>query len=395
MDIIKTKNIISKVINYRLARRGFVKAETPINFTLSVTNKCQSRCLSCNIWDLYRKEPEKLKEELTLDEIEKIFKSVGSVFFFNISGGCPFLRKDLPEIVELACIHLKPQVIHIPTNALAVERTFAATEKILNIMASYNPSMGLQIKPSFDGVGELHDEVRGVKGNFNKLIRLVHELKELKLKYSNLHIGLGTVISRNNVDGLKETMDYVDKLNVDSYISEIAENRDEMFNLEDPIAPTLNDFQSAMKGFKAHVHSKLKFKKGLARITDAFRLVYYDLAVKIFEKKEQVIPCYGGISNVHIDPYGNVWPCCVLGNKQSMGNLKEHDYKFDAIWNSRRASQVRTFIKQKKCHCPLANQTYANILCSFRKMIQVFGYLLPFRLNGAGGTSRSSGKLLP
>jgi len=142
-----------------------------------------------------------------------------------------------------------------------------------------------------------------------------------------------------------------------------------------------------MREFKAATRSKLNRKKGLARITDAFRLVYYDLTVDILNRKKQVIPCYGGISNVHVDPYGNVWPCCILGNTQPMGNLRETHFQFQEIWHSRQAAQVRQFIKQKKCHCPLANQSYANILCDFRKMTQVLRYLLPFKANGARGTS--------
>jgi len=376
-----------KVLNFRLARMRLARPENPLNFTYSVTNKCQSRCLSCNIWEVYRKDPEKLKEELTLDEIEKMFRSLGPIYFFNISGGCPFLRKDLPQIVELACTYLKPSVIHIPTNALAVERSLVAAEEILNIMRASNPKMKLQMKPSYDGVGENHDKVRGVEGNYEKLLRLVRGLKEMQKRHSNLFVGLGTVVSKFNIEHLDEIMKSTEALKVDSYISEFAENREEMFNVDNDIGPDPFQFQDAMERFKKFTLSKLRFKKGLTRITDAFRLVYYDLAGQIVEKKTQVIPCYGGISNVHVDPYGNVWPCCILGNTQSMGNLKDHNYDFQEIWHSRRAEEVRTFIRQKKCHCPLANQSYANILCSPRKMLEVFRYLLPVRANGARGTN--------
>ncbi|MFQ5673184.1 MAG: radical SAM/SPASM domain-containing protein [Nitrospinales bacterium] len=386
MKIKQGLHIAEKVINFRLTHMGVTPAAAPINFTFSVTNKCQSRCLSCKIWEVYRKEPEKLQEELSLDEIEKMFRSVGNVYFFNVSGGCPFLRNDLPEIVELGCRYLRPSVIHIPTNALAVEKTIVSVKKILAMLDARFPNIALQIKPSFDGVGSMHDEVRGVKGNFDKLLRLVAGLKELQKGRTNLHVGLGTVVSRFNIKHLREIMDYADKLDVDSYISEVAENRDEMFNTEDNIAPSPDEFKIAMREFKTAIHSRLSRKKGLARITDAFRLVYYDLTADILNRKKQVIPCYGGISNVHVDPYGNVWPCCILGNTQSMGNLKDTQFRFWDIWRSERAAEVRKFIKQKKCHCPLANQSYANILCDFRKLAQVLLHLLPFKVNGARGT---------
>lgn len=386
MAIKQALHVAKKIISFRLARLGVAPVAAPINFTFSVTNKCQSRCLSCKIWEVYRKEPEKLREELSLDEIERMFRSVGNIYFFNLSGGCPFLRNDLPEIVELACRYLRPSVIHIPTNALAVERTLAAVKKILAILDTHLPDTVLQIKPSFDGVDGLHDEVRGIPGNFGKLLRLTAGLKELQKGRANLRVGLGTVVSRFNIKHLRKIMDYADKLHVDSYISEVAENRDEMFNMEDDIAPSADEFKTAMREFKTAIHARLRRKKGLARVTDAFRLVYYDLTVDILNRKKQVIPCYGGISNVHVDPYGNVWPCCILGNTQSMGNLKENQFRFWEIWRSGRAGHVRQFIKQKKCHCPLANQSYANILCDFKKMAQVLRYLLPFKANGVRGT---------
>lgn len=85
--------------------------------TFSVTNKCNSRCKTCNIW----RAPVKGLEELSLDEIESTFKSMDPLYFLNISGGEPFLREDLAEIIRLAKRHLSPNIIHIPSNRLAVD----------------------------------------------------------------------------------------------------------------------------------------------------------------------------------------------------------------------------------------------------------------------------------
>ena len=92
-----------------------------MNLTFSVTNVCQSRCKTCNIWELYHRSPEKRNGELTFEEIEKVFQSLGHVYVFNVSGGEPFLRPDIVEIIDSACSYLRPGIIHIPTNALAVD----------------------------------------------------------------------------------------------------------------------------------------------------------------------------------------------------------------------------------------------------------------------------------
>ncbi len=59
------------MIRYRMARLGLASPGMPMNLTFSVTNRCQSRCKTCKIWELYQKSPDKQREELTLDEIEK------------------------------------------------------------------------------------------------------------------------------------------------------------------------------------------------------------------------------------------------------------------------------------------------------------------------------------
>jgi len=349
---------------------------TPINFTFSVTNLCQSKCKTCGIWKLYKKNPEKYKEELTLDEIEKIFRSTGRIFVFNISGGEPFLRSDIAQIVKLACLHLSPTIIHIPTNAISAGLVERKIREILVFLKTGFPSVQLTVKPSLDHIGDRHDEIRGVKGNFVKVMELFHRLRALQPEFPNLHVELGTVISAWNVDDIEEIAGYVTALGVDSYRNEIAEKRSEMFNREDEITPGPDDYEKAVEYFVRRIRANMKNRLFFHRMTNAFRLVYYDLAVRILKENWQVIPCYAGISNAHMSPYGDIWACCTLGYEKSMGNLRDFGYDFKALWNSRQAYAVRDEIKSGKCCCPLANQSYSNILLNGPTLLSVMKNLL-------------------
>lgn len=349
-----------------------MKSPSPINVTLSVTNMCQSRCKTCGIWKLYLHDRAKFRDELTLSEIEKTFASIGDIYFFNISGGEPFLRQDLPQIVKAACKYLKPAVIHTPTNALAPRIIEERVAEILDIIDSSGRTIPFTIKPSFDGVGDIHDEIRGVKGNFDKVLDTVSRLKKLQVRHPNLEIGLGTIISKFNLDRVRETAHYVRDLGVDSYISEIAEQRTELFNVGDPITPTADEYEKAIGDFNAELKAGRIEERAVSSTTLAFRQVYYQYVIRILREKRQVLPCYGGIANVHISPYGDIWPCCILGYDKSMGNLRDVDYDFTKIWHSPEADQVRRYIAGRNCHCPLANQAYSNILCSPGAMLKVF-----------------------
>jgi MoaA/NifB/PqqE/SkfB family radical SAM enzyme len=351
-----------------------------MTLTYSVTAACQSRCKTCGIGHMYMARPERADQDLTTDEAEKIFKAMKRVYFFNISGGEPFLREDLPRIVELACRHLKPRVIHTPTNAIMSERIEAYTREILEIIKKYDESVPFTVKPSIDGVGDLHDEIRGVKGNFLKLRETIGRLKQVEKEYRNFHLELGTVVSNFNIDHLDEIEDFVHSLGVESYRNEVAEQRTEFFNVGDPITPDAATYQKLMKDFARKIEANIKGKKALAKTTEALRLVYYDLAGKILERKTQVIPCYAGVSNAHINYDGGVWPCCVLGYSQQMGNLRDYGYDFQKLWQSERAREVRKFIKDKNCACPLANQAYSNILLHGPSLLKAASKMVEFSL---------------
>ncbi len=362
--------VLPKVFNYKISRGLGVKPVNPITFTFAVTYLCQSRCKTCKIWELYRKEPQRKKDELSLKEIEKIFKTLGHVYFFNVSGGEPFLRKDLSGIIRLAIEHLTPGVIHIPTNALMPEVIEREVKKMLSHMEKVNYRVPFTVKPSMDGIGEEQDRIRGVKGNFKKLVDTVERIKPLQKSFPFFHLELGTVISRENLDRIDEISEFAHSLGVESYRNEIAEQRSEFFNLGDPITPDAKEYIETMRIFSRRIRENLNGKKPLTKVTESLRLVYYDLAIRILKENRQVIPCYAGISNVQMNPYGDIWPCCVLGYEQSMGNLRDYHYDFQKLFHSTKAREVRGYIKEGNCACPLANQAYSNILCHFPSMVK-------------------------
>jgi MoaA/NifB/PqqE/SkfB family radical SAM enzyme len=353
-----------RLIRYKLAYHQLIRTVGPMVLTFSVTNLCQSRCQSCNIWDIYKQRPGLWKQELQLFEVERVFRSIGQIYFFNVSGGEPFLRKDLPEIIELALVYMKPRIVHIPTNAISPLRVEEGVVRILEYMHKHNADhIPLTVKPSLDGVGEVHDRVRGVPGNFEKVVETVGALKRIRQQYPNLHVELGTVVSQMNLAHVKETADFVHQWEgIESYRNEIAEERTEFFNIGDRITPSAEEYDNLMKYFAGRTRENIRKKRRLARITESLRLVYYEYAARIVKEKRQVLPCYGGLTNVHLNPYGQVWPCAVLGYDQPMGNVRDFDYDFQALWNSAQAKQVRAYIKAGKCACPLANQSYSNIL---------------------------------
>ena len=84
---------------FNLVSNTYVLKKYPISLVHFLTNRCNARCSFCFIdFD----NPETFKNELTLDEIEKLSKTLGnSIQNINLTGGEPFARKDIKEITEI------------------------------------------------------------------------------------------------------------------------------------------------------------------------------------------------------------------------------------------------------------------------------------------------------
>ncbi len=379
--------ILPRLLGYRLARQGVIKNPPgPLILNFSVTNICQSRCTTCNIWELYKKNPGKLKDELTIDEITKIFKSMDPIFLLNICGGEPYLRLDLPEICEAADKYVKPAVIHMPTNCLSVENTRKNARRILE---KIKPTTQLTIKMSLDGVGSEHDKIRGIEGNFKKLLEVHDILIKLREEYPNLYVDAGSTISNLNMDKLDEIHSYVSKnLKVDNYLNEIADTRAELFNTdltEDvpqdfrcvtrdlKITPNAQEYANATKEVVKYVKMDMKEKKlrPLSRVTQALRLVYYERTARSMLEARRIVPCYAGRSNCHLNPWGDIWACNVQAFRHSMGNLRDFNYDFKKLWTSKQAQEVRKWVDEEHCYCPLVGQGFLDTLLNPIEMSKV------------------------
>lgn len=376
--------IAPKFAGYSLARKGLSKPPKPIVMTYSVTAACRSLCRTCNIGRVFMENPKLADRNLTLEEVEKVFKSMGYIYFFNISGGEPFMRMDLPEIIKLAAIHLKPKMVHIPTNALAPRSIERMTEKILDYMDEYlPPSVPLSVKPSIDGIGDMHDYVRGIPGNFRKLEETIDRLLALSKKRPRLHVDLGTVISNFNIHHLDEIENWVHSRGVESYRHEIAEQRVEFHNVGEPITPPPDVYEKLTNEFRDKIIKNIKNKAFFTRTTEAIRVTYYKIAADILKQGKQVSPCFAGLSNIHMNYNGDIWPCCVLGADQNLGNVRDFDYDIPTLLNSEGALTSKKYIADKKCACPLANQWLTNIVLTPQHMLRaVYTLLVTFPIAG-------------
>lgn len=340
---------------YWLSRRWGWPRPLPMNLTLSLTYRCNSRCATCNVW---RRCPELVEgreaEELTVAEWDRVLCSLGHApYWVTVSGGEPLLRKDAVEIIRLACEYCRPAILNIPTNGLLPERIAHSVSEV----TAACPRTRVVVNLSLNGWGEDHDRIRGVRGNFERAMETYRRLRALEAP--NLTLGVHTVVSRFNAEAVPALYTRVqEELAPDSYITEIAEEREELGTVGADITPTSDAYKETIEQVMS-LQSRHP-PSGLGRVAWAFRHRYYRLVQRWLRERQQVVPCYAGWASAQVSPDGDVWFCCVQA--ESVGNLRDADYDFRRVWWSERAQALREDVRAGQCDCPLANAAYTNLV---------------------------------
>ena len=320
----------------------------PFSIVVSVSFRCNSKCKTCDVW-------RKPNDDMSVEEWDRAFSKMGrGPLYITFTGGEPFLRKDTAEMVLSACQHCRPAVVTVPTNGILTKRIIDQVDRI----CAGAPYTKIGINLSLDGIGEEHDEIRKVPGNWNKAMETWNALKELQTHHKNLVLTTHTVVSKFNLHRFFEIYAGLGFLEPDSYITEVAEERVELDTVGWNITPE-PDAYAPVADFLSH-QARQRSVRGIARITQGFRAEYYQLAKRILYERRQVIPCYAGWASGHIAPNGDIWSCCIRA--EPVGNLREHGYDIRPIWFGERMATLRNSVYAGECACPMANASYANML---------------------------------
>lgn len=322
----------------------------PFSLVVSVSFRCNSKCRTCDVW-------RKPNDDLSVAEWRHVFRHLGHTpFYITFTGGEPTLRADLDELVIASYEACRPQVITIPTNGILTKRTLAQVDRI----CAACPTTSIGINLSLDDVEERHDEIRMVPGNWERAVQTWAGLKALQQRHRNLVLSIHTVVSKFNVDRIPEISARLRALEPDSYITEVAEERVELDTVGWDITPSPEQY-APVADFLSR-EARRQPARGLARITQAFRARYYQLAQQTLAENRQVIPCHAGWASAHLAPNGDVWTCCIRA--EPVGNLRQTGYDLRPIWFEQRGRlrALRRSIAAGECACPMANASYANML---------------------------------
>lgn len=291
----------------------------PTDASIILTYRCPMRCKMCNIWQ----NPTDKGREITAADL----KSLPRLKFINLTGGEPFVREDLEEIVE-ECYRHTDRIV-ISTSGWYDERVIAIAKKF--------PKIGVRI--SIEGLSETNDDLRGRSGGFDRGLRTLLTLKDMGLK----DIGFGCTVSNHNSSDMLALYRLSRSLGLE--FATAAFHNSFYFHKGDNVITNrdrvIADFEQLIEWQLKENHPKSWFR------------AFFNMGlINYIEGQPRMLPCEAGTTNFFIDPYGEVYPCNGLEKKywkESMGNIRQAS--FTEIWNSEQAERVRALVRSCPKNC--------------------------------------------
>ncbi len=348
--------LLSPIDNVR-----FLLSRMPPYVILFVTARCNNKCNYCFNW---RRQDESLKrQELSLDEVQRIAKSLGHIKYLAITGGEPTLRDDIPDICETFYRHNGAHIICMHTNGYLPEKTVDIAREILNRC----PHSFLMVQVTLDGLPETHNMIRGVKDGFEKAVKTLRHLMPLADRYPNLGLRVGTTYTYFNKDQMVPLHEFIAcDLGLKHSINIVrGDARDKR-----AINVTMQDYYEAMTKLRLDEQFKSRDKHPFAGMKEVLMRLAPEENAMAARNGKMTYPCVAGKKVIVIGDTGDVYPCEILN--KSFGNLRQNGYDVRALLKSERAEKLFDFIKTSNCYCTWECILPVNLVFNLRAWPLVF-----------------------
>ncbi len=344
----------------------------PIQLTFFLTRRCNAHCPYC--FSLRGNDPVPAGgPELSVHEIRRISRSLGSLLWVAFSGGEVYLRDDLAEISRIFHDTNRPSIILFSTNGMSPSLIRAKTEQILK---ECRKSV-IAVKISLDGVGDGHDAVRATPGSFAKAMETYDLLDPLLAVYPHFELGVNTVFSAGNQDAMDGIIDFVSGMRgIGTHTISLVRG-DLIDGRHKEIDP--GKYRAAVERLAKNLADGRgkTYRFAGARLKAAQDVLQRKLIARTLVEQRRLIPCYAGRLNVVLTETGEVKPCELLPG--TLGNVREAEYDIGKVLHTRRAKEVVQSIRTGACFCTHECYFMTNILFNPRLYPRLFREYLRIR----------------
>ncbi|MCD6291319.1 MAG: radical SAM protein [Anaerolineae bacterium] len=348
------------------ARRGTLP---PKILQVVVNYRCNARCAMCNIWRM------KPRRELSLDEFANIMEDdiFQNIERLTLTGGETSLRQDLGPLADMFLARMSNlKALSLITNGFLPERILAVVEHILRSCQARGVRFSISV--SLDGVGEMHDRIRGVPGAFDRVVKTLEGLKDLRRRY-DFWMGVGYTVMHQNLHHVPEFRAWCEEQGIpygfqvvgfhEAYVSNLDRQNEVDFRPED---------RDALIALMEDLASQRSWRNVLAFYWDDMMHMYRD-------GRSRQTPCPFALEGLILDSLGDVYYC--LSSKK-IGNVIDDGRSVSDLYYDPENLAYREYMRRHIC--PRCNSACAVGVALKKDIKRYARFLLTGRTGpGAGG----------
>jgi len=316
---------------------------------IELTYACNLKCRMCNIWNIYRNDPVMPRKEMSVEELvdyideSQILKQLGGVV---ISGGEPFLKKDFTAL----CAYL---LNSYPRASVGILSNLYNRELVISRLKELAAGIDrMWLGTSLDGLGELHNNTRGIGNAFQKFCRTLAALRE---EFPAFSVTVNYTLTTENYSGIYDAYAFCRTQGMDLSVQFPVpwEGAEKFSFAPEQLSKIETLLQRMMADGVADFEAGKIDERGLLA-----KLFYLDGLTDYQRNQRRVFDrCVAGRRFVNISPEGKVYFCPCLKH-MLIGDLREKP--FDEIWLGKEAVALRRKIDRRFCHCWLNCTIYPN-----------------------------------
>lgn len=334
----------------RIGASNFNELKLPYRLTYTVTNRCQARCVMCKIWQ------KPVQAELTLDEINLLFKQASFFSWINLTGGELFQRPDIQDVMRII-INNSPKLylLNFPTNGFQTDDIIATVDLLLQ-----TPLPRLIVSVSMDGNQQLHDDIRGLDDCWRRALLTFKELRKRRSKRFSVY--LGHTLQSGTIGMFDETVNACNQAIKGVTINDFHINLMHMSGHYYGNADTdkLPDAEQAAEQIEYYYQRQTRNQFNPI----AFIEGRYQKHIRHYLQHGRAsFTCQAAAASCFINPSGIVYPCSVFD--KPIGALRDYSMDLKILWSSKTRADIRCGIRSNACPgCWTPCEAYQTILAN-------------------------------
>jgi len=308
-----------------------------------VTSRCNSKCRTCFYWEELNG-----KDDLSFAEIERLSATMPQFKEIWLSGGEPTLREELVDVLALFYRQNGVRSINLPANGLLPEKLLGVVEEAFGAC----PELRINLNLALDGIGETHDSIRGVPGNFERALESLERLQVLRRREPRLRLHVNSVVCRENLTEMVPLGEMMrERYDLDGHYFQVIRGEPMDPGLLEVHKESLTQLYEELQPLYGHYADKIGKRNGWlgkAGYLGVLKL-YHEIQASNFDRHHRwPMPCTAAQNIAVLDANGDIRSCEL---REKLGNVRDYECDWGRFWDSRERQEEIASIRRDGCWC--------------------------------------------